>query len=77
MILGEQVSGCYRAAPRGAELSRSASPGQDPINRRIAWTGDALKFIGLPGDWRTVVGVVGDTGTRAPTGRRWRPSTSR
>ncbi|MDA1081748.1 MAG: ABC transporter permease [Gemmatimonadetes bacterium] len=33
----------------------------DPIGRRVAWTGDVLRFIGLSGDWRTVVGVVGDT----------------
>jgi putative ABC transport system permease protein len=34
---------------------------QDPIGRRIAWTGEVLKFIPITGDWRTVVGVVGDT----------------
>lgn len=33
----------------------------DPIGRRVAWTGDVLRFIGVSGDWRTVVGVVGDT----------------
>ncbi|MEO7083061.1 MAG: ABC transporter permease [Gemmatimonadaceae bacterium] len=33
----------------------------DPIGKRIAWSGDVLKFIGVSGDWRTVVGVVGDT----------------
>ncbi len=36
-------------------------PGQDPIGRRVAWTGEVLKFIGVSGDWRTVVGLVGDT----------------
>ena len=34
---------------------------QNPIGRRIAWTGEVLKFIPVSGDWRTVVGVVGDT----------------
>lgn len=34
---------------------------QDPIARRIAWTGEVLKFIPVTGDWRTIVGVVGDT----------------
>jgi len=34
---------------------------QDPIGRRIAWTGEVLKFIPVSGDWRTIVGVVGDT----------------
>ena len=37
-------------------------PGIDPIGRRVAWTGDVLRFIGIPeNDWRTVVGIVGDT----------------
>jgi predicted permease len=36
-------------------------PGQDAVGRRVAWTGDVLRFIGVSGDWRTVVGVVGDT----------------
>src|SRR5258705_2625241 len=36
-------------------------PDRDPIGQRIAWTGDVLRFIGVSGDWRTVVGVVGDT----------------
>ena len=34
---------------------------REPIGQRIAWTGDVLRFIGIRGDWRTVVGVVGDT----------------
>lgn len=36
-------------------------PDVDPVGRRIAWTGDVLRFIGVSGDWRTVVGVVGNT----------------
>jgi len=36
-------------------------PGQDPVGRRIAWTGDILRFTPWTGDWRTVVGVVGNT----------------
>ncbi len=36
-------------------------PTADPIGRRVAWTGDVLRFIGVSGDWREVVGVVGDT----------------
>lgn len=35
---------------------------QDPLGRRIAWTGEVLKFIGMAqDDWRIVVGVVGNT----------------
>lgn len=42
-------------------LARTLFPDVDPINRRVAWTGDVLRFIPVSGDWRTVVGVVGDT----------------
>ena len=41
-------------------------PGQDPIGRRIAWTGEVLKFSPISGDWRTVVGVVGNTQDGGP-----------
>ncbi len=37
-------------------------PTLDPIGRKVAWTGDVLRFIGIAeGEWRTVVGVVNDT----------------
>ncbi|MES2123711.1 MAG: ABC transporter permease [Gemmatimonadota bacterium] len=36
-------------------------PGKDPIGRHVAWTGEVLKFIGVSDEWRTVVGVVGNT----------------
>ncbi len=36
-------------------------PNRDPVGQRVAWTGDVLRFIGISGDWRTIVGVVGDT----------------
>jgi predicted permease len=44
-------------------LADGLFPGQDAVGRRVAWTGEVLKFIGDKhmGDWRTVVGVVGDT----------------
>ena len=42
-------------------LAETLFPNEDPLGKRVAWTGDVLKFIGVPGDWRTVVGVVGDT----------------
>jgi predicted permease len=35
---------------------------RDPIGQRVAWTGDVLRFIGIPdNEWLTVVGVVGNT----------------
>ncbi len=36
-------------------------PGEAPIGKRIAWTGEVLKFTPFSGDWRTIVGVVGNT----------------
>jgi predicted permease len=34
---------------------------EDPVGKRIAWTGEILKFTPLTDDWRTIVGVVGNT----------------
>lgn len=42
-------------------LARQLFGDLDPIGRRVAWTGEVLKFSPLSGEWRTVVGVVGDT----------------
>ncbi len=42
-------------------LSKRLFGDRDPIGQRVAWTGDVLRFIPVTGDWRTVVGVVGDT----------------
>lgn len=42
-------------------LAKQIFPGEDPIGKRVAWTGDILRFTPLSGDWRTVVGVVGNT----------------
>jgi predicted permease len=35
--------------------------GEDPVGRRIAFTSEVLKFTPISGDWRTIVGVVGNT----------------
>ena len=35
--------------------------GEDPIGKRLAWTGDVLRFTPISGDWRTIVGVAGNT----------------
>ena len=58
-------------------LAERLFPGEDPIGRRVAWTGDVLRFIPLSPDWRTIVGVVGDTRDAGPDAPRSRPSTSR
>jgi predicted permease len=36
-------------------------PNDDPIGKRIAWTGEMLKYAPIGADWRTIVGVVGNT----------------
>jgi len=36
-------------------------PGEDPVGKRVAWTGEVLKFAPISGEWRTIVGVVGNT----------------
>jgi len=53
--------GSERVVLVSKSLADKLFPGIDPIGRRIAWTGEVLKFIPVSGDWRTVVGVVGDT----------------
>ncbi len=42
-------------------LADKLFPDRDPIGQRVAWTGDVLRFIPVSGEWRTVIGVVGDT----------------
>jgi predicted permease len=42
-------------------LAATLFAGGDPIGRRIAWTGDVLRFTPISDEWRTVVGVAGDT----------------
>jgi hypothetical protein len=47
-------------------LAERLFPNLDPIGRRVAWTGEVLKFIAVSDTWRTVVGVVGDTRDAGP-----------
>ena len=58
-------------------LANRLFPGEDPVGKRLAWTGEVLKFTGLGGDWRTIVGVVGDTHDggldAAPSGAVYQP----
>ena len=55
------VQGARRVVILNKTLADQLFPDRDPIGQRVAWTGDVLKFIPVSGDWRTVVGVVGDT----------------
>jgi predicted permease len=70
-----------RGAPRVVVLSQSFAKqvfgDEDPVGRRIAWSDPLLKFTPLSPDWRTVVGVVGDTRDdgleSGPTPTMWMP----
>ena len=66
LLKGRTFSSTDRAeSPRVVILNKTLAdqlfPNRDPIGQRVAWTGEVLKFTGISGDWRTVVGVVGDT----------------
>jgi predicted permease len=66
LLAGREFSATDRAdaAPVviiNRNLADMLFPGQDPVGRRIAWTGEVLKLIGVLDGWRTVVGVVGNT----------------
>ena len=69
-LVGEQLryvvtDADVESAPRSVVVNERFAThffgAQDPVGRRIAWTGDVLRFIGVSGEWRTVVGVVGNT----------------
>lgn len=59
-------AGAGRVAIINQTMANLLFPGEDPIGKRIAWTGDVLRFSPFSGDWRTVVGVVGNTQDGGP-----------
>ena len=42
-------------------LADQLFPHEDPIGKRVAWTGEILRYTPFSPEWRTVVGVVGNT----------------
>ncbi len=54
-------AGSQRVVIINKTLADRFFPGIDAVGRQVAWTGEILRIIGISGDWRTVVGVVGDT----------------
>lgn len=66
MIKGRAFStGDVRGGDRVAIVNQTFAdkffPNEDPIGKRIAWTGEVLRFTPFTGDWRTIVGVAGNT----------------
>jgi predicted permease len=55
----------HRGSARVVIVNRTLAdklfPGETPLGKRIAWTGDVLRFTPISSDWRTIVGVVGNT----------------
>jgi len=55
------VAGSERVVIINQTLADRYFPDQNPIGQRIAWTGELLRFAPISGEWRTVVGVAGNT----------------
>ena len=53
--------GSARVAIINQTLADKLFPREDPLGKRIAWTGDVLRFAPISGDWRTIIGVAGNT----------------
>jgi predicted permease len=53
--------GAGRVAIVNQALADRLFPNEDPIGKRIAWTGDILRFTPISTEWRTIVGVAGNT----------------
>ena len=43
-----------------SSIARQLFPGQDPLNRHLMWTDGIIRFIGVSGDPRRIVGVTAD-----------------
>jgi predicted permease len=54
-------AGAARVVILNQTLANRLFPGENPIGKRIAWSGEVLKFTPISGEWRTVVGVIGNT----------------
>jgi putative ABC transport system permease protein len=66
LLKGREFSGADQ--PGGARvviinqtLADQFFPGENPLGKQIAWTGEVLRFTPISGEWRTIVGVVGST----------------
>jgi predicted permease len=53
-------SGSEQVVIISESIAKQLFPGQDPLNRQLAWTDGIMKFIGVATTPRRIVGVVGD-----------------
>ncbi|MES2176281.1 MAG: ABC transporter permease [Gemmatimonadota bacterium] len=66
LLMGREFSvtdqaGSARVVIINRTLANELFPGEDPLGKRVAWTGEIMKFTPISTDWRTIVGVVGNT----------------
>lgn len=59
-------AGSARVAIINEALAERLFGDEDPLGRRVTWTGEVLSAIGMKEDWRTVVGVVENTRDDGP-----------
>jgi putative ABC transport system permease protein len=52
--------GSERVVIVSQSIAKSLFPGQDPLNRELAWTDGVMKFIGISYEPRRIIGVVPD-----------------
>jgi predicted permease len=54
-------SDSHKVAVVNQAMAEHHFSGRDPVGMRLAWRDDAIRFIGVSDEWRTVVGVVSDS----------------
>jgi putative ABC transport system permease protein len=59
-------AGSGRVAVINQALAERLFGDDDPLGRRVTWTGELLSAVGLKEDWRTIVGVVRNTRDDGP-----------
>ncbi|MEZ4417218.1 MAG: ABC transporter permease [Gemmatimonadota bacterium] len=59
-------AGSARVAIINQALAERLFGDDDPLGRRVTWTGEVLSAIGMQEDWRTIVGVVSNTRDDGP-----------
>ncbi|MCA9736153.1 MAG: ABC transporter permease, partial [Gemmatimonadetes bacterium] len=59
-------AGSARVAVINQALAERLFGEDDPLGRRVTWTGQVLSAIGMQEDWRTIVGVVENTRDAGP-----------
>jgi putative ABC transport system permease protein len=55
------AAGSARVVIVNKTLADKLYPGESPIGKRVAWTGQVLRFTPVSDEWRTIVGVIGNT----------------